>query len=302
MKNMYDLSIIIPSFNTKDITFKCITLLLKNLRKTSLHYQVIVVDNHSTDGSDKMLKGFRQDNFIAIINAENTGFAKANNIGLKSAKGNVILCLNSDVFIDETISFNQILDYLNVHSDIAGLTAMVMLPSGEMDMACHRGFPTIWRSFCYFSKLEYIFQKIPVFNSIFGGYHLRDRLKNTIHEIDSPSGAFYMVKKTVIEKIGGFDEDFFMYGEDLDLSYRIKKLGYKIMYYPLFTVIHLKGRSGFASDQKSKDIQNKSKSAFFASMGIFYKKHFYEKNSGIINYVILFLINQIKKRYEKSRN
>lgn len=299
---MYDISIIIPSFNTKEITFKCITLLLKNLRKTSLKYQIIAVDNHSTDGSDIMLERFRSENFIVIINLENAGFAKANNIGLKSAKGKVILCLNSDVFIDETLLFNQVIDYLNGHTDIAGLTPKVVLPTGQMDMACHRGFPTIWRSFCYFSKLEYIFQNVPLLNSIFGGYHYRDRLKDSIHEIDSPSGAFYLIKKTVIEKVGGFDEDFFMYGEDLDLSYRIKKLGYKIIYYPVFTVVHLKGQSGFAQGIKGKDIQNKSRAAFFTSMGIFYKKHFYEKNIGIVNFIILFLINQIKKRYEKDRN
>jgi len=299
---MYDLSIIIPSFNTKDITHKCITLLLKNLTNTSLRYQIIVVDNHSVDGSETMLKTFQNKDFIVIINSENFGYAKANNIGLKYAKGSAILYLNSDVLIDESLLFSQILNYLNDHSEIAGLTSKVILKTGQLDMACHRGFPTIWRSFCYFSKLEYVFKHTPFLNKVFGGYHLWDRLDETIHEIDSPSGAFFLVKKQIVEKIGGFDQDYFMYGEDLDLSYRIKKLGFKIVYYPLFIVTHLKGKSGIDQNKKNQGIQIKSKIAFFVSMGIFYKKHFYSLYPRLLSDLILIIITQITKHYEKDRN
>ena len=299
---MYDLSIIIPSYNTKDTTYKCIDLLINNLSKTTFKYQIIVVDNHSSDGSTAMLKKFKNNNFVLITNVKNEGYAKANNIGLRYAQGRTILYLNSDVIIDETISFIKILTFLDNHSHVAGLTVKVILPTGKLDMACHRGFPTLWKSFCYFIKLESIFKYIPILNSVFCGYHLWNKLNDSIHEIDSPSGAFFLVKKQVVDKIGGFDEDYFMYGEDLDLSYRIKKLGLKIIYYPLFTVVHLKGQSGMALNGNNRSIKTKSKVSFFATMGIFYKKHYYYLYPRILSDFILILITQIAKRYEKNRN
>jgi len=268
---MYDLSIIIPSYNTKDTTYKCIDLLINNLSKTTFKYQIIVVDNHSSDGSTAMLKKFKNNNFVLITNVKNEGYAKANNIGLRYAQGRTILYLNSDVIIDETISFIKILTFLDNHSHVAGLTVKVILPTGKLDMACHRGFPTLWRSFCYFIKLESIFKYIPILNSVFCGYHLWNKLNDSIHEIDSPSGAFFLVKKQVVDKIGGFDEDYFMYGEDLDLSYRIKKLGLKIIYYPLFTVVHLKGQSGMALTGIIEVSKQKVKSRFLPQWVFFIK-------------------------------
>jgi len=249
-----------------------------------------------------MLKEFQSKDFIVIVNRENMGYAKANNIGLKSAKANMILYLNSDVLINRSLIFSQLIQYLSSQPHVAALTTKVVLPTGKLDMACHRGFPTIWRSFCYFSKLEYVFRNVPLLNKIFCKYHLIDRLNNTIHEIDSPSGAFFLVKKQVIEKVGGFDEDYFMYGEDLDLSYKIHKLGYKIMYYPLFSVVHLKGQSGFAQNNKHRSIQKKSKAAFFTSMGIFYRKHYNSQYPRFVSNLVLACITQTTKLYEKNRH
>jgi len=283
---MIDLSVIIPSYNTKEILEKCINFLLVALEQEKITYEVIVVDNGSQDGSKEYLK--ENKNIKLIINKENLGFSKANNQGIKVATGKNILFLNSDVFIKK-INFTEILNYLEKNSDVGALTIKLQRPDELIDPACHRGFPTVWRSFCYYSKLEKIFGKIPILNKIFGGYHLTYFDLNTIHEIDSISGAFYLVKREVVNKVEGFDEDFFMYGEDIDLSFRIKERGYKIVFYPLYTVLHLKYQSGL--NKNNTRTKNKTNKYFYQAMKIFYKKHYQNKYPNLINSFIYWLID-----------
>ncbi|HLL60981.1 MAG TPA: glycosyltransferase family 2 protein, partial [Candidatus Nitrosocosmicus sp.] len=215
---MIDLSIIIVSFNTKDLTVQCLKKLNESLEKEALRYEIIVVDNGSIDGSVNTIKNLKLKikNFIFIENKNNLGFGAANNVGLKRAQGKFILFLNSDVMIDK-ISWKNILEYMQNNPNIGALTTKVILSNGKLDMACHRGFPTIWRSFTYFSKLEKLVGSLPVLSTVFGGYHLLNKDLNTTHEIDSPTGAFFLSRYDVLSKIKGFDEDYFMYGEDLDL-------------------------------------------------------------------------------------
>lgn len=277
---MVDLSIIIVSFNTKELTENCLKSLVYSLKNSSLRYEVIVVDNNSTDGSVQAIKDLpagRQGkkakikNIILIENKSNFGFAKANNVGLKKAQGKYILFLNSDTDVDN-IDFKELIQYMDSNSDVGALTVKVLLPDGFIDPACHRGFPTIWRAFCYFSKLEYLTARVPLLNRVFGGYHLTHLDKDTVHEIDSPSGAFYLTRKSILDKVKGFDEDFFMYGEDLDLSLRIKKSGFKVMYYPKQSMTHFKGQSGRrGSDGQLKKITNKH---FYNAMKVYFKKHY----------------------------
>lgn len=292
---MKDLSIIIVSYNTKEITKKCLNALKKSLYITpKVRSEIIVVDNGSTDSSVSMLKKFKNSQIPikTIFNSKNVGFAKANNEGLAVSEGKYILFLNSDVIIED-VNFEDLIYYMNKNPEVGVLTVRVRLPNGKIDMASHRGFPTLWNAFTYLTKLESLLKNVPKLSKIFCGYHLTYYDLNTIHEIDSPSGAFYFTRKSILDKVSGFDTKFFMYGEDLDLSYRIKKLGYKIMYYPLFTVLHLKYQSGIK--KKNKFLQQKTKKYFYEAMKTFYDKHFSAKNGKLINKLVHFFINLKQK-------
>ncbi len=283
------LSIIILSYNTKKVTEQCLISLLKSLKtENQLEYEIIIVDNASSDGTIKSLTSLRVNELRVIQNKKNLGFAKANNQGLKAAKGEYILFLNSDVII-EKLQFKRLLNYLDSRPEVGVCTVRVDLTNGAIDPASHRGFPTIWNSLCYFLKLEKLLGFIPFINRIFGGYHMVWYDLQTIHEIDSPSGAFYLSRKKILDKVNGFDEQFFMYGEDLDLSYRIKKIGYKILYYPLFHVTHLKYTSGLGIE--NNEVRKEIKKHFYDAMKIFYKKHYAKKNSALINRIIYGLID-----------
>lgn len=297
---MADLSIIILSYNTHDITHQCIKKLIHILLKhPRLKFEIIVVDNASRDGSVDMLRAIEKtQNFANIAvrvryNAENAGYPKGNNQGVRLSSGRYILYLNSDVMIDN-IDIEHLLKYLDTHQDVGALTVKVLLKDGSIDPASHRGFPTIWNAFCYFAKLEKLFGNVPFLGRLFGGYHLTYKSLNTVHEIDSPTGAFYLTRKGIVDKLGGFDEDFFMYGEDLDFSFKIKQMGHKIVYYPLFQVLHLKYASGLkTSNQQTK---NRTKEFFYNAMKIFYRKHYGAVYPKFIQYIIFALID-FKKKY-----
>jgi len=186
--------------------------------------------------------------------------------------------------IADKVNLKELVEYMDRHSNIGGLTVDVRLENGKRDPASHRGFPTIWRSLCYFSGLEKITQRISLLNRIFGGYHLCHLPLTTIHEIDSPTAAFFLIRKDIVDKLNGFDEDFFMYGEDLDLAYRIKEKGKKIIYYPKYRVTHLKHQSGLKHSEQ--DVQNHTKKHFYKAMKIFYDKHYAPKNLPLINIVV----------------
>lgn len=291
---MSDLSIIIPSYNTKEVILRCLESLYKSIENTKINIEIMVVDNGSSDGSIEMLEGFKKDHksFILIENKENQGFAKANNIALKIAQGKYILFLNSDVIINN-LDFRELINYIEQNPNIGAMTVKVILPTGGIDQASHRGFPTLWNSFCYFTQLEKMFGRLPLLSNVFGGYHMTYCDLNKIHEIDSATGAFYLTSKEILEKIGGFSEDFFMYGEDLDLSFRIKQLGFKVIYYPLFEVMHLKYSSGLKV--KNKALKQQTKGYFYDAMKIFYQKHYEKKNLGFLNKLVYMLIDIRKK-------
>ena len=288
---MKKLSVIILSYNTKDITKDCLDKLSHSLAGASFQTEIIIVDNASEDGSKDMIISMKKAisskkiDVITIFNQQNEGFPKGNNQGLHNASGKYILFLNSDVMID-SLRWDTLLDYMDTNKNIGALTVRVELPSKKIDPASHRGFPTVWNSFCYFSKLEKITQLISPFQKYFGGYHLTHLDLKSIHETDSPSGAFYLCQKTVLDKLQGFDEIFFMYGEDLDLSYRIKELGHSIVYYPNEKVKHLKYQSGL----KNKTAQKRTLRYFYDSMWIFYKKHYESKNLWLVNQLVYFFI------------
>lgn len=293
---MRDVSVIIPSFNTRDITRDCLTSLIASMRSSSrdLSYEIIVVDNASSDGSADMLKDFAKSHadarisFIPVFNTENVGYSKGNNIGLSRASGAYILYLNSDVVVDH-VDFAALVGKMEQEPTVGGLTVRVNLPDGAIDPASHRGFPTIWRSMTYLTGLERTLGKIDIFKKPFGGYHLLHLNLDTEHDIDAATGAFFMTRKMILDRLGGFDEDYFMYGEDLDLCYRIREIGYRIVYMPEYRITHLKYKSGLSS--KSEEVRARTRKHFHEAMKLFYRKHYAKLHSSIVNGIMYALID-----------
>jgi len=287
---MTPLSIIIVSFNTKEITKKSLLSLKKNFIKYPLEYEVVVIDNASQDGSLEMLQDLEKNwtNLQVFLSNKNIGYGKGNNLGLEKCRGKYILYLNSDAIVSD-IDFRDIIKVLEIQDNIGALTVKVMLPTGDIDPASHRGLPTLWRSLTYFLGLEKLFFNMPLLNKIFGGYHLVDLNLNNIHEIDVPTGAFLFTRREILDKIGGFDRDYFAYGEDIEMAFQIKKLGYKIIYYPLWKVLHIKSVSGLKKNDLT--IRKKTSAHFYDSMKIFYKKHYAQDHNWLVNKLVYLAID-----------
>lgn len=289
-----DLSVIIVSFNTKELTLQCISKLQSALSQGSLKAEIIIVDNNSHDGSAESLKKMADGKDIKVIlNSENTGFGKPNNQGLAISEGRYVLYLNSDVYVPEEPFLDELIKQMDKNPLLGALTVRVNLTSGSIDPASHRGFPTVWRSLSYYSGLEKLTANIPVLNRLFGGYHLTYLPLDTRHEIDTPTGAFFLARKDVLDVLKGFDEIFFMYGEDIDLSFRIKRLGYSIVYDPTYTVLHLKNQSGIKR-KNNEAIQKKTRNYFYESMAIFYKKHYEQCYPRWVSALVYAAINRKK--------
>ena len=274
-----DLSIILLSYNTRDITIQTLESLHRAIgADKSLKIEVIVVDNASTDGSGEEIQKlkFKSENYHLqfIQNKANEGFSKGNNRGLGVATGNYILYLNSDMNVDG-LRLSELVTYMDEHQKVGIVTPRVNLTSGQIDPASHRGFPTPWRSLCYFSGLERFFAPLGMTSRWFGGYHLLERSLDTEHEIEACTGAFLLIRGDVVRELGGFDERFFMYGEDLDLCFRVRENGWQVIWLPTQKVVHLKYSSGIGS--VSIETRNRIKAHFHEAMWLFYDKHYSQR-------------------------
>jgi len=278
------LSIIILSYNTKSQTLDCLKSIFN--MGTSPDCEVIVVDNGSIDDSVLAIKSLMP--WVRFIeNKENLGFAKANNQAIRLAQGEYILLLNSDTEAVDC-AIKKTLNFMEKHPEIDAVTCRVELENGELDQACHRGFPTPWASLCYYTKLDKIFPK----SKFFGHYHQIYKSLSEPHEIDTPSGCFYLIRKSTIDKVGLLDETYFFFGEDVDWSYRIKQVGGKIYYYPYAKIIHYKGSSsGIKKETKdktkaSKETRIKSVNYFYDAMKIFYNKYYKKKYPFFVTWLV----------------
>lgn len=268
------LSIIIVSFNTYKFLKDCIQSILK--KEGSLDFEIIVVDNASTDGTVEKLKTKNLEFRVKIIeNKKNIGFAAANNQGIKQAKGDYILLLNPDTIIRHNV-LSDMINFMEKNPKVGAATCRVNLTNGELDDACHRGFPTPWNAFCHFVGMGRFFPKSKLFN----GYHMGFCNLDKIHEIDACAGAFMMIRRRVGEQVKWLDEEYFWYGEDLDFCFRIKLAGWKIMFVSTCQITHYKGVSGgikehsqhlTTADKETKLLATKAR---FDVMRIFYKKYY----------------------------
>lgn len=269
-----ELSIVILNYNVKELLLKCLDSIFQSKGKLD-KWQVIVVDNASSDNSvEAVKKQFPQVDLIE--NKENLGFAAGNNIGVKRAKAPVILFLNPDTKIVGH-AIQKSLEVLLSNPDFGALTCKVELPDGRLDYSCHRGFPTPWNSFSYFSGLSKRFPK----SSFFSGYTASFLDITKAHEVDCISGVFLMVRRIAGEQIGFWDEDYFFNGEDIEFCFRLRQKGWKIFFYPDEKIIHYKGSSSglWQTSAIKVDKEKKLLSASHAAsaMTIFYKKNYYKK-------------------------
>lgn len=265
-----DLSVVIVNYQTFELTKNTINSIFEN--KYSFDYEILVVDNASKDDSLSRLKEYFGNKVYFIASKDNNGFAAGNNQALRVAKGRHVLLLNSDTVVWEN-TLESIYNYMENHTDVGACGCRVLLENGELDKACKRSFPNVKNSF-------FRLFHIPT-NSEDNDYNLDNLPDDEIYEIDCLTGAFMFMRSDALKEVGLLDETFFMYGEDIDLCFRIKKAGWKIIYYGQSKLTHLKGAS--SKKQKSKLIYE-----FYRAMYIYYKKHHADESFFVVNWVVYF--------------
>ena len=272
---MRTLTIAILNFNSGEYLKKCL-LSIKGIEEEA-NIKIIAIDNESTDDSFNLNKSdFPGVEFVK--NGENLGFSKGYNEVLRKIKSEFVLLLNPDCILRKGV-IKKILNDFENDSQIGAATCKIILPDGKVDLTAHRGFPTPLASFYYILGDDSM-------------YHLTKENPNTLHEVDAIAGAFFMTKKSILEKVGFLDEKFFLYGEDLDLCLRIKKAGYKILYDPAVEITHYKGiSSGLKKHSQGlsgadKKTRERALNSFYEAMIIFYNKHYKKKNFFLINWLI----------------
>lgn len=277
MKKTIDLSVVILNYNTVDLTRICLrTVFASKLGKHTM--EVIVCDNGSTDGSREMIR--KEFPHVTLIdNKKNLGFAAGNNPGIIRAKGRYILLLNTDTEVPQN-TFRVMLEFMDSHPEVGVSTCKLLLPDGSMDPACHRGFPTPWAAFTYISGLERLFPQ----TKLFGEYHQGYENLNSIHEVDCIVGAFFLVRREVIKQVGLLDEDYFMYAEDIDWCYRIRRAGWKIIYNPTVTILHKKKQSGRANILRKRRVTTEI--YFHKYNWLFYKKHYAKEYGPLLTFFV----------------
>lgn len=252
------LSVVVVNYNVKYFLELCLNSLYRAVG--GFEMEVFVVDNASTDGSVEYLKErFPQVHFIA--NTDNVGFSKANNQAIRLSKGEYVLLLNPDVVIGENV-LDGCVQFMDTHPLAGGIGVKMVNGTGTFLPESKRGFPTPITSFFYMSGISRLFPK----SRFLGKYHLRYLNEDEIHQVDVLSGAFMMMRKSALDKCGLLDEDFFMYGEDIDLSYRLTEVGFNNYYLPL-PIIHYKGES-------TKKDSFRYVNVFYKAMIIFFRKHY----------------------------
>ena len=266
-----NLSVIIVNYNVKLFLEQCLCSVQKAI--LGMEAEIIVVDNNSVDNSIEYLTPkFPAVNFIA--NKENTGFAKACNQGLEQAKGSYILFLNPDTIVPEDC-FTKCISFFEANKEVGAIGIKMLDGSGNFLKESKRSFPSPSTSLYKLFGLAKLFPR----SKIFSKYHLGYLKEDENNEVDVLAGAFMMIKKEVLDIVGGFDETFFMYGEDVDLSYRIQKAGYKNYYFADSSIIHFKGES------TRKGSMNYVR-MFYNAMSIFVRKHYGGSKAGLFSFLI----------------
>lgn len=278
---MLDLAIVIVNYNTRNELRDCLTSIAGS--ETPFSYRVIVVDNHSSDGSVEMV---RQEYPWAevIASGKNGGYPYANNLGLYAAGYGLegapeelpryALLLNPDTVLPPT-ALADMVAFMDQNPDVGASGPKLVRPDGTLDKACRRSFPSPLVSFTHMSYLDRLFPRSPYL----ARYNLTYLDEDRQADVDALVGAFMLIRREALEEAGLLDEAFFMYGEDLDLCYRIKELGWRVVYYPQVTVLHLKGAA-------SRKNAARATRAFYEAMKIFHDKHYRAQSPAWVNWAV----------------
>lgn len=251
------LAVIIVSYNVKHYLMQCIDSVKKATQATET--DIYVVDNHSRDNTPRSLK---KENGIHLITCnKNNGFSRANNIAIKQSDSEYVLLLNPDTIVSET-SIKECVDFLDSHPKAGGVGVCMIDSHGNKALESRRGLPTPMTAFY---KMCGLCNAYPT-NKRLGRYYMSWLSWNDVAQIEIISGAFCMLRREALDKVGLLDEDFFMYGEDIDLSYRLLKHGYENWFIPA-TILHYKGESTKKSSFKYIHV-------FYEAMLIFFRKHY----------------------------
>jgi GT2 family glycosyltransferase len=269
------LSVIIVNYNVVHFLEQCLLSVFKSMK--NIDGEVFVVDNNSVDNSVEMLKSkFPQVKLIE--NKSNPGFSKANNQAIKLATGEYVLLLNPDTVVEED-TFSTCISFMDNNKDAGAMGVKLIDGKGNFLPESKRGLPTPEVSFYKIFGLSKLFPR----SKRFGKYHLGFLEIDKTNKIEVLSGAFMFIRNEALQKAGLLDEAFFMYGEDIDLSYRITKSGYHIYYHPATRIIHYRGES------TKKGSVNYVK-IFYQAMIIFAEKHYSQKHAGIFRLMIKFAV------------
>ena len=251
-------SVIIVNYNVKFYLEQCLLSLYSSALFSQM--EIIVVDNYSSDGS----KAYFENKFPEVLfvwSTSNDGYSKANNKAIQMSHGQYVLLLNPDTVVGELV-LSQVSNFMDAHPDAGAVGVKMINGSGRFLPESKRGFPSPWVSFCKIFGLAKMFPK----SRFFGRYHLLFLDENEIHPVDILCGAFMMIRRSTLNKVGLLDETFFMYGEDIDLSYRITLGGYQNYYLPE-KIIHYKGESTKKNTMQYVKI-------FYRAMYLFFKKYY----------------------------
>jgi GT2 family glycosyltransferase len=274
-QHRFDLSVVIVNYNVVNFLEQCLNSVLA--ASQHLQIEVFVVDNNSVDGSVALVRE-KFPTVQLIANTENVGFSKANNQAILQSDSRYVLLLNPDTVVEQD-TFDKCIAYLDENPNVGGLGVRMLDGKGRFLPESKRGLPTPSVSFYKIFGLSKLFPK----SKTFGTYHLGFLDEHQIHEIDVLSGAFMLMRASTLDKVGLLDEAFFMYGEDIDLSYRIQQGGYTNVYFPKTKIIHYKGES-------TKKGSLNYVFVFYNAMVIFAKKHFSARYARIFSLAIHFAI------------
>lgn len=280
------LSIVIVNYNTRQLLDDCLASIF-TAEAPAGGLEVIVVDNASRDGSQALVQ--EKYPLVQLIASEvNRGFSAANNLGVGVANGRTILFLNSDTRVDAN-ALTEPVAYLLANPTVGALTVRLIYPTGERDPDNHRGFPTPWNAICHFSGLSKLFPADPRFNGYFQSYADMSQT----HPVDVIAGSYMLMPMALCRELGGWDETYFFYGEDIDFCYRIRQAGYQIIYYPHVEVLHYKGASSGLRKESAqiakppKETRVRVAKESVRAMKIFYRKFYRQQYPWLVTAVVL---------------
>jgi hypothetical protein len=260
-----DLSVIIVNYNVRQFLENALASLTR--AAAGMQVEIFVVDNASSDGSVEMVRA-KFPGVTVMENSVNVGFARANNAAIRRAQGKYLLLVNPDTVVQED-TLRTMVEFFGSHPDAGLAGCKILNPDGTFQLPCRRSFPTPWVAFTKIFGLSALFPG----SRLFGRYNLTYLDPDRTYQVDAVSGSFMMITRAAFERVGGLDESFFMYGEDLDWCYRVQESGFRVYYVHSTQIIHFKGESTKRSEIDEIKL-------FYEAMELFVEKHF--RKSGIV--------------------